>query len=392
MKIAFCCGCLEPGRDGVGDYVRRLGAEFARHGHSAIAVALHDPYVSKIEASEQKSEATSLPVLRIPNSLPWPQRVDAAREWLRGQKPDWMSLQFVPFGYHPKGLCFGFGKSLAALNGNTPWHVMFHELWLGLGDDATLKARVWGELQRRILLDAVRRLRPRVMQTQAEPYRLALDRVNIQANILPLFSNIPIAAGDGWNSLLSALITEAAGTALGRGQLYLAGVLGGVHPEWSADRAVDTLLPLVQKSGKRLALVFHGKNHLSPEAIQKIKTSLQGRALVVVTGERSSADISLIMQTLDLGLATSPLQVIQKSGSVVAMLEHGLPILIIRDDWHLRGAKPQVATNPRLLTPEKFAALQTLPVRNPALAADNGIKNVAEQMLSSLAAATPQGA
>ena len=32
MKIVFICGCLEPGKDGVGDYTRRLSAELIDHG------------------------------------------------------------------------------------------------------------------------------------------------------------------------------------------------------------------------------------------------------------------------------------------------------------------------------------------------------------------------
>ena len=387
MKIAFCCGSLEPGRDGVGDYTRRLAGELIRRNHACVAIALNDPYVSRGTVEEQIMGEVSLPVLRLCDRTPWEQRLVEARKWLRGHNPDWMSLQFVPFGFHPKGLCVGLGKFLAALGAGAPWQVMFHELWLGLGQHSSIKARIWGGWQRGIVLDCLRRLGPKVVHTQAEPYRLALEQLEIKASILPLFSNIPLAAGDGWAGLLEPLVADAAGGRQERGALCLAGILGAVHSEWNAAYAVDTVLPLAQQFQKRLVLVFHGKNNLPTEAIQRLKAELRDRALVVATGERSSREISQILQTLDLGLATTPLQAIQKSGSTVAMLEHGLPVLVIRDDWHLRGGTPLPVIDPRILTPTEFATLKALPKRQPVPEADHGVKRVADQMLASLASA-----
>ena len=45
MRIVFICGSLEPGRDGVGDYVRHLAVAVAQQGHETAAVALRDPFV-----------------------------------------------------------------------------------------------------------------------------------------------------------------------------------------------------------------------------------------------------------------------------------------------------------------------------------------------------------
>jgi hypothetical protein len=54
-------------------------------------------------------------------------------------------------------------------------------------------------------------------------------------------------------------------------------------------------------------------------------------------GEQSAADISQLLQNADFGIATSPWQLIGKSGSAAAMLDHGLPVIVNRDDWHLRS-------------------------------------------------------
>ena len=197
MKIAFLCSTLEPGRDGVGDYTRRLAGELIRQGHPSVLVAVNDSCVSKKMLESQEIEGTAISVLRLPRIMPWPQRTAEARDWLQACNPDWTSLQFVAFGFHRKGLCLGLGKKLAAINSNASWHVMFHELWLGVGEKSPLKHRIVGALQRMFIRDMLRRLRPQVVHTQAEAYRQVLSRDKVAASVLPLISNVPYVKGDG---------------------------------------------------------------------------------------------------------------------------------------------------------------------------------------------------
>ena len=351
-----------------------------------MAIALNDPNVSKTMDLIQESDGTPVAALRLARVKPWEGRISEARERLNRFQPDWLSFQFVTFGYHRKGLCAGLGKKLAAINSRTVWHVMFHELWLGLDEKTPLKYRVLGAMQRMFIRDMIHKLRPRVVQTQTEPYRQVLTREKIPASVLPLISNVPYVKGDGWAGLLEPLLA-AAGQPANRTEFYLAGIFGSVHPEWSAEEAVKVLLPLAQKSQKRLVLVFLGRNNLTSAAFNELKSRLRGRAEIITTGERSIAEISQMLQALDLGLATSPRQAIQKSGSVAAMLEHGLPVLVTRDDWRLRGIEIKPAdTSSRLLTPDKFALLESLPTREPEATGNGRLKWIAEQMLGTLQA------
>jgi hypothetical protein len=145
------------------------------------------------------------------------------------------------------------------------------------------------------------------------------------------------------------------------------------------------MLPLVQRFQKRLVLVFHGKSDMNQESLCQLQSALRNRADVIMTGERSPSEISKILQALDLGLATTPRQMIQKSGSVSAMLEHGLRILVTRDDWRLRGtASLPEEMSGRLFSPEQFALLTTLPTRDLQMSEDRGVKQVARQMLKAL--------
>jgi hypothetical protein len=49
-------------------------------------------------------------------------------------------------------------------------------------------------------------------------------------------------------------------------------------------------------------------------------------------GELPAEEISALMQTVDFGVAVSPWNLMGKSGSAAAMLDHGLPILFTRDE------------------------------------------------------------
>jgi len=231
----------------------------------------------------------------------------------------------------------------------------------------------------------VRHLRPAVAHTQVEVYRIALGRAGIQASILPLFSNIPRVHSDGWVSLLEPLVSKAAGRKLGRDKVYLAGIFGAVAPEWEIEKPVKTLLPLLERTRKRLVLVFCGRSNLSQEAFYRLKLVLGNRADLVVTGERPDIEISSILESLDLGLATTPRQNIQKSGSAAAMLEHDLHVLVTRDDWRLRGGDSRLETPcPRLLSPEEFLLLTSLPERHSQPSANGGVRDVAAQMATAL--------
>ena len=53
MKIVFICGSAQPGKDGVGDYVRLLALSLLKMGHQAAIVAYNDKFVSAPETVVQ---------------------------------------------------------------------------------------------------------------------------------------------------------------------------------------------------------------------------------------------------------------------------------------------------------------------------------------------------
>jgi hypothetical protein len=391
MKVAFICSGLEPGKDGVGDYTRRLAGELIRQGHSCVAIGLSDHAVNSASTEPQEIDGVTVSVFRLPRAMNWNERVEMARTFLGEFRPEWISLQFVPFGFHEKGLAFGLGKRLAAIDDKAAWHIMFHELWLGMDLGAPIKNRVWGRLQKAIIRDMVRRLRPRAVHTQAEPYADVLSREIVPTSVLPLFCNVPFVSGDGWPEVLEPAITAAADQAFDRSTLYLAGVFGSVYDEWRPEEAVETLLPLVRKFDKQLVLVFLGRSSMNTEKLESLRRLLDERAIVVMAGEMEPAEVSKVIQSLDIGLATSPWQAIQKSSTVATLVHHGLPVLVTRDDWRLAGVDPEkLSRSPLLTSAAEFGELTELPSRDQSVTNDDSVRSGATQLLLAFGYAQPR--
>ncbi len=77
-------------------------------------------------------------------------RLRELKEHLIRFKPDVISLQYVPYAFDPRGLPFGLASRLRGVgNSGVRWHVMFHEICVGLGIGPSVKHRLIGALQQR---------------------------------------------------------------------------------------------------------------------------------------------------------------------------------------------------------------------------------------------------
>jgi hypothetical protein len=148
VRLTFITSSLAPGKDGVGDYTRELASSCQSLGVRCTLVALNDHHIECTREETQSARGESLACLRLSASRPWPERLRIADGWLSDSCPDWISLQFVAYGYHPKGIVRGLDRLLAAVIGDRPLHLMLHELWIGAERSAPLRRRLIGTLQR----------------------------------------------------------------------------------------------------------------------------------------------------------------------------------------------------------------------------------------------------
>ena len=104
-NIVLCCGILERGKSGVGDYTRILADHCKDQGYNVLLVALNDFYIDNdVETSEGE--------LRLSSELSWSSRAEILQSELVKFKCDWLSLQFVPYSFNSKGLFFSFNRAM----------------------------------------------------------------------------------------------------------------------------------------------------------------------------------------------------------------------------------------------------------------------------------------
>jgi glycosyltransferase involved in cell wall biosynthesis len=333
VKILFLSGALEPGKDGVGDYTRTLATECTRLGHETFLLSLNDPWIDA-PLNEQRE-------VRLGAKLSWPNRLKFAKIFVTEIRPDMVSLQFVPYSFHPAGLSFALPQLLRACIGRIQTQVMFHEIWIGEQTDASRNARVIGFCQRKIIEGMVKSLTCQAIHTSNPVYIYLLTRRGIDAKHLPLFGSVPVVQVEKFPRRNDNVLRL--------------GMFGSIHPEWSPDELFVQLLNLHKP------IQFSHIGRIGPgESVWMNLAERYGSMIDIQRlGERSLEDISRFFSSIDFGVSTTPQSLIGKSSSVAAMLDHGLPVIVNRNDVHFRGV-PETALTSELLIPLDKAFLERL--------------------------------
>jgi hypothetical protein len=323
MNLLFVCTSLEPGRDGVGDYTRLLASACADSGHTCALLAINDEHAKEpVIRESQKERGHSLPVLRLSPAKTWTARYEHAQAFVATHAPDWLSWQIVPYGFQPKGIIPDSAFEFTQLGKGRPNHLMLHELWIGLSVGEPLKNRAYGFFQRRALMAFVQCLAPALIDTSNPAYRTTLLHEGCSPGVLPLCGNIPVDP-----------------MPLGpRGTEWVGGIFGTVHTQFDPRQCLSVLASGAQASRRTLRIIGFGRLGAHGEKLfAQLKDEYSHRGIVIENlGGRPQAEISRLLQTLDFGIGTHPWALIGKSGAVAAMLDHGIPVIVPRDDWALR--------------------------------------------------------
>jgi hypothetical protein len=313
MKTLFLCGSLEPGRDGVGDYVRRLATELIRQGFGVSAIALNDQYIKQEFSGEQLSESNTMLVLRLPAIWAPKRRFARAQQWAAEFQPEWISLQFVPYAFHNKGLPLLLSWQLHNLIRGRKVHIMMHEIWIGTGAASTLRAKLLARLQKIIVHNIISRLRPIVLHTHLPTYSTRLQALGHQVLPLPLFSNIPP---------VHVPLSSAADKTV-----FRIGIFSQADGSRYITRFLESLAENFSQHSQRCQVLLIGGR---PTEMQLLKDQLNEltnfNGHVQYVGFLKPEQLSAALQTCQLGLTSVPRHGLGKSGSVAAFLAHGIPV------------------------------------------------------------------
>jgi len=313
MSFAFVTGCLAAGRDGIGDYCRVLAGGLAAAGEHPVLLALAD--------RDETVANEAFPALRLAAGRSWPDRVARARRFLDERQVERVFFQLSPYLYQRRGLLRSAAPHLAALLARYRPQVMAHETWVGELPYHRWKDRLVGPWQRRGLLAVLRGLAPAEVFTSLPLYRTQLARHGVESSLLPLPGNLPV--------------TQEAATLTLPGPVV--GIFGGFWPSFAPHAALDAVLAA---SGGKATLLLIGRHGAAPARLDDWRRRHPGLA-IVETGELTPPELSRHLNLLRFALAISPWELAGKSGTIAALLEHGVPVLTVWGDTSRPSGLPE---------------------------------------------------
>lgn len=314
MKFLFICGSLQPGKDGVGDYTRRFCSELIKKNHQVQIIALCDLEINSFVSEKQSIEDLKVQVHRIPRNSPTKQRYILTQEVLNDFRPHLVSLQFVPYSFNPKGLPFWLSPFLKSLKGDHKWHIMFHELWLGIDQESSIKHKLIGKLQQRIIKKVIAITKPTIVNTQNKLYQFHLKSNFIDSVVLPIFGNIPLS-----------------GTKQENKEYILFTLFGTIHDGVPFKDFIADLMIISKNFDKPIKFIFIGKNGpLLKECISVLKQNNIDYDVLNIQTEKT---ISQVLINSDFGISTTPYFQTEKSGVYAAYREHQLTSICVAREW-----------------------------------------------------------
>ena len=286
MNVCLVMGAYHPGKCGISDYVKLLGDELQRKGHSfqRISIGSQDCF------------------LKLAKNIP-----DA----------DLISLQFAPYSFSTKGLTRNALLEFAKAFSKRKTQVNFHEIWIGAYPRAPWKEKFHGWRQKREILKFLETIQPDLIHATNAAALDRLKREGVNAEYLYLFGNIPylpIPTADLKNN----------------DKLHVA-FFGTLYKSFPYP-VLGKILETISKTSKRPLLLTVIGRHRESKGLGRLNNLANARGFEVeLTGELEPKAISHHFQKSDIGVSTTPYDVLGKSGATAAMLEHGLPVLAYDD-------------------------------------------------------------
>lgn len=326
MKIAILCEGIEPGRSGVGDYSWRLGAALQSRGHEVKLLGFSDRHVQDSVSGARTVGEGEVDYVRVPSARPVPARWNEVVETLARWKPDWTSLQFVPYSFHPKGLVMRSGFPFSTKEGGRH-SVMVHETWIGLHPGSGWRTRLLGWVQKLGMAAALRSWNARVTYTSLDLYKRTLEKIGVEADILPMFGTLEHGEGEGRGLRARVMQSIPALKTASVDQLRLVGVFGAVHDLDLLVRRLGELHNDAKEHGLHVVICLLGRASALKAQLEQAMPRQGCEALLFEASDTGDANIASMMREMDAGITTTPQDCIGKSSAAACFRDQGLPVL-----------------------------------------------------------------
>lgn len=328
MRILFAGGDLYS-NGGVSDYTKYLAKACMDLGHQVFLLSL---FQREKFARENLFVPCPSEFLNISESASWQERRKLASVGIQIFKPDFISLQFVPFSFQKKGILHAeVRREMWELFRKFPLHVFFHEMYVSLKPSFN-SGFFWLSLfQRLCFREFFNRLRPTVAHTNCSLYRYYLNKRGIAAERLELFGSIPIEIPD---PVIFHRIFEEKGISFAtqkRSSFLIFGFFGGIHNGLPLKSFFRKLQQRKNQVGKDVIVCSMGGTPI--EAWMALEEEFSRDFRFVKFDSQPTNIVSQYLQGIDYGITSYPISCFEKSSALAGLLEHGLPIVFPYNDF-----------------------------------------------------------
>lgn len=301
MRILFITNNMPPIVDGVGDYTFNLACEFAYHGHKVSVIChkntkIKNDYknIQLFSIVEKWNKNAVFPILNI----------------IKQNNIDIVLLQYVPHGFHKKGLPFGLIRIVKNIKlTGVKLFTFCHEVCIfnvnGSFKDTVLRMIMW-QITRKIILQSD------FIATSIAYYRTMIEKMLLKwknIEIIPIASNIPQVTIS--KDELIKLRKQVA-----NGCDYVVVFLGNRD----ITTSLEALQILINKRNIRIRILLIGN----------VKSEYKSSKLEIFrTGILEISDIGkfLAISSVLILPASNQFGCSFKSGSLMAALQSGVPVI-----------------------------------------------------------------
>ena len=299
MNFCIISGPHQPSKCGISDYVDLLSDELINRKHNTQKYSIESPK-HFLEFAQHLPEA------------------------------DLCIIQFAPYSFSSSGCS---GKSIfhfASVLSKKNVIVNFHEIWIGAYPKATWKESFIGWRQKREILKFLKLLNPKVIHSSNAAAIDRLQKEGVNAEFMYLFGNIP------FNKCNRPIINS--------GKLKIV-FFGTPYELFPYDILGQQIVQISKVFTTKIELKLIGKQRDGKGLIKLHKMARDYNLSLSVSNQFLRDEISKELQASSIGVSTTPYDIMGKSGTTAAMLEHGLPVLAYDD-----GDTPKE----RLFIPDQF--------------------------------------
>ncbi len=316
MNVALISAGYPPDLDGIGDYTARLGEVLAQRNEIARPVTVFTRY---------GTSASTEGIQVIPffdQRSPWTfatleQTFASAFPDVETPVPDWLVLQYNPFSFGRRGFCPWVPRTLARIKRRTTAQiaVMFHETTVPRWPLKFAAMFLW---QWPIFRALCRLADAGFIST--ERWRAQTSRANplLPVHHLPVGSNIPVCK----------LSREAARAQLGvESEALVLGVFGSAHVSRRLDWIACAIREAQQRNrGRRTLLLYVGPHGA------RVRNVCEG-VEILDAGPLPGEEVGCRLRAMDAILSPFLDGISTRRGSVIAALQHGVPVATSAAPW-----------------------------------------------------------